>query len=117
MSTCEPLELPEYALPPKDVRFIEARIEPWPDGRRIRVHLTLTPFSQRPNLFALVHDTAGNEICSAHVIETMEARMVFTLHLRGESPDGKYILDVEVFYDETGMVDKRTVEFEIRPLE
>jgi len=117
MSSFEPMELPEEALPPQDVRLIEARIEPWPDRRKVRVHLTLTPFSTRPNLYAVVHDTEGNEVCSAHVIETMDSRMVFTLHLRGESQDGKYILDVEVFYEDIGAVDHRSVDFEIHPLE
>lgn len=107
-----PLNPPEDGLEPGDVRFLEARVEPWPDGRRIRVHLTITPFLQRPNISASVKDLEGREICSADIIETMDDRMVFTLHLQGEQSGGHYTLETSLFYDEIGQVDVRHVEFE-----
>jgi hypothetical protein len=113
MTFSTPFDLPEDALEPADVRFLDVRVEPWPDNRRVRAMITLTPFTQRPNLYAEVRNPQGEAICSAHVIETMDARMVFTLHLRGEPVDGAYSLDVRLSYEDTGEIDQRTVEFDI----
>ncbi len=50
---------PGVGLPPAEVRFTELRIEPWPDGRRLRVHVSLTPFQNKPDLEAMILDEAG----------------------------------------------------------
>ena len=125
MTFSTPLDLPEDnsddaneeprsdALEPAQVRFIDVRVEPWPDNRRVRAMVTLTPFVNRPNLYAEVRSPQGDPICSAHVIETMDARMVFTLHLRGEPVDGIYTLDIRLMYDDIGEIDQRLVEFDI----
>lgn len=121
MTFSTPLDLPDddgsddgnEALEPGDVRFMDVRVEPWPDNRRVRALITLTPFVKRPNLYAEVRDPQGSAVCSAHVIETMDARMVFTLHLRGEPVDGLYTLDIRCMYDDLGEIDQRTVAFDI----
>jgi hypothetical protein len=100
----------EEPLPPPDVRFLDVHVEPWPDGRRVRVHVQLTPFQTRPNLQAVVKDPAGDEVCSANIIETMDDRFVFTLHLRGE-PAESYNLEMTLFYDELGNIDRRDLSF------
>jgi hypothetical protein len=107
-----PIEFPqdEDALPPAEVRFIDVHVEPWPDGRRVRVHVQLTPFQQRPNVQVLITDPAGEEVCSANIIETMDNRFVFTLHLRGE-PAESYNLEMQLLYDELGIVDQRRLTF------
>jgi hypothetical protein len=111
----DPQDPAEDALQPTEVRFIEARVEPWPDGRRVRVHLLITPFTQRPNLRAIIKNLLGEEICSAHIIETIDNRIVFTLHLRGEITERNYLLDISLYYEDIGEVDSRHVEFEIQP--
>ena len=84
----EPLHFDDQEpLPAADVRFVDLHVEPWPDGRRVRVHVTLTPFQERPNLLITVFAPSGEEVCSANIIESMEDRFVFTLHLRGEPVD------------------------------
>lgn len=115
MPKFNPLDPPEDACQPADVRFQEVKVEPWPDGKRVRVHIVLTPFLNRPDLSASVLDDQGNEICSAEIIQTMDDRMVFTLHLRGESLSGRYTLQINVSYEEIGQVDQRSLEFEIQP--
>jgi hypothetical protein len=115
MPKFNPHNLPEEARQPADVRFLEVKVEPWPDGRRIRVHVTLTPFVTRPDLNASVCDEQGSEVCSANIIQTMDDRMVFTLHLRGDSPSNRFTLQINVFYEDIGQVDERTLEFEIQP--
>ena len=35
-------------LPPEVTRILDLRVESYPDGKRVRVRLELTPFQQRP---------------------------------------------------------------------
>ena len=104
---------PEGALPPKEVRFTGLNAEPWPDGKRILVLLTTTPFQQPPNLQAAIYDTAGNEMAKVHVIEFAEDRLAFTLHLHStEKIDGFYTIIASLYYPDLGQVDEIKVEFE-----
>ncbi len=103
---------PEGALPPKDVRFTELRCEMWPDGQRVRVHVDITPFQKRPTLEARILNTEGAEVASVLIIETMDAKMVFTMHLRGETTPARYLLIASLSYEETGQVDERQIEFD-----
>lgn len=97
-----------------DVRFTELRVEPWPDGQRVRVHVDITPFQRNPNLSAAVTDGAGKEVAHAFIVETAEHRIVFTLHLRGASYP-PYTLTAEISYPEIGPVDTRLTTFDIPP--
>jgi hypothetical protein len=115
MAKYNPLDPPEDACQPADVRFQEVKVEPWPGGKKIRVHVTLTPFVKRPDLSASVRDEQDNEVCSADIIQTMDDRMVFTLHLRGELPSRHFTLRINVSYEDIGQVDQRSLQFEIQP--
>jgi hypothetical protein len=99
----DPTDIP---LPPGEVRIRQFRAEPWPDGRRVRVTLELTPFLQRPNGEIRITDLQGAEAASISIIETMEPKMEFTMHLRGAELQGPYTATAHIFYleepDETG---------------
>ncbi len=110
-----PRPLPEDAKHPQDVRITELRVEPWPDGRRIRVHLTITPFKENPSLDVILADDLGEEIARADIIETAENRIVFTLHIRTRSLNNSYQLTANITYPETGIVDTRSIAFQIDP--
>ncbi len=104
---------PEDGLPPREVRIQSLRVEPWPeDPRRVRVHLDITPFLQRPNIEVSITSESGAEAASIAIIESIESRMVFTMHIRGEPINGKYTLSASLFYEETGTVDQQRVVFE-----
>jgi hypothetical protein len=104
---------PEGALPPKEVRFTGLSTEPWPDGKRILVLVTTTPFQEPPNLQATIYDAAGNEVSTVHVIEFAEDRLAFTVHLQStEEIDGVYTLTASVYYPDLGPVDEINAEFE-----
>jgi hypothetical protein len=107
---------PEDAVPPQDVRFTELRVEPWEDGRRVRVHINVTPFQQRPNLEARIVDAAGNEIASTSIVELLENKIVFTMHLRGKV-NNPFTLFADLSYAENGEVDRGQVSFETHPQE
>ena len=104
---------PEDGLPPQEVRITELKATPWPeDGRRVRVSLEMTPFLERPNLEITIQNSEGREVSSINIIESIDARMTFTMHLRGDEIKGSYTLTARVHYPEMGMVDEKDFAFE-----
>jgi len=101
------------ARPPEDVRFTELRVEPWPDGKKVRVHVSLTPFQQNPNLDALITDSANREAAHASIIEIADPRFVFTLHIRAQSVNGVYTLTANLSYQDLGTIEERILSFEL----
>jgi hypothetical protein len=102
---------PEDAFPPAEVRFTEVHTEPWPDGRRVRVHVTITPFQQRPNLEVRILNAEEEEAAHISIIETMENKMVFTMHIRGPIGPEAFRLEARLSYEDLGVVDERSLEF------
>lgn len=89
-------------LRPRDeVRIERVDAEPFPDGKRIRVEVDVTPFRERPNLEITLYDEEGRSVGGASVIATMTFKMEFNLHLRGVTgPAGRYSVDVALYYDD-----------------
>lgn len=108
-----PLEPPEDGLPPGEVRVTELRIEPWPDGRRLKVFVTVTPFLERPNVTALIQDDSGQEVASTTIVETIDFHMVFTMHLRTPETSGAFLLTVGLAYPDLGEVHQRAIQFHL----
>ena len=106
---------PEEARPPLEVRFTELRVEPWPDGRRLRVHLDMTLFQENPSLEVILTDDHAEEVARADIIETAENRIVFTLHIRNHRLSDTYRLTANITYPEAGIVDTRTITFHFDP--
>jgi hypothetical protein len=91
----DPSDIP---LPPEEVRIRQFRAEPWPDGRRVRVLLELTPFQKRPNSEVCITDSQGEEIANISIIETIDPKMEFTMHLPALVPAGQYTVSATLFY-------------------
>jgi hypothetical protein len=106
-------EPPENALAPEQVRFLDVKVEPWPDGKRVRVHISLTPFKQRPNLEVTIENESGEEIASTTIIESMMPRLVFTMHLRTDNLAGAFILQSRLVYPDLGTVDQASITFKV----
>jgi hypothetical protein len=85
-------------LPPEEVRIREFTAEPWPDGRRIKIYLEVTPFQKRPSGEVLITDMAGKPVATANIIETIDPKMEINLHLRTEETMGEYQASVVLFY-------------------
>lgn len=103
---------PEDGLPPQEVRAIALLAEPWPDSsRRVRITLEITPFIERPNLEVTLLDENNFEVSSINIIESIDARMTFTMHIRREESNGPYTLSVKIVYPELGMVDQKDLCF------
>lgn len=102
-------------LPPDDMRILELKAEPVQDNGpvRLRVYIEMTAFQQRPYLEVTLHNAQGQEIASVSIIEPMQRKDVFTMHVRGPQQAGKFSLSARLFYPEKPDSDTRTVEFEI----
>lgn len=114
MSHWNPYQPSEDGLPPEKVRFIELRTEPWPNqARRVRVHLEITPFLERPNIHITISRPDRREVSSIHMIEMIESRMVFTMHLKDDQGTGPYSLNARLYYSEIDTVDEMAVSFDL----
>lgn len=108
-----PLDPPPDGAAPRDVRFTELRVEPWSEGGKVRVHARITPFLKPPDLEAALIDSAGDEISSVTIIENIDFSLVFTMHIRRPSADGKYTLIGQIMYQDLGVVDESRTSFEL----
>jgi hypothetical protein len=93
----DPTEVP---LPPDEIRIRSLRAEPWPDGMRVRVYFEVDPFQKRPNAEIRILDEENLEVASLNVIETIDRKMEFTMHLRRSDPRGRFHVDALLFYSE-----------------
>jgi hypothetical protein len=104
---------PEDGLPPKEVRILDLRAEPWPDEtRRVRIHLETTPFLERPYMEINITDARDEVVSNIHIIESIDDKMTFTMHIRGTDLGGTFTLTAAISYPEIGAVDQKSITFE-----
>ncbi|MBN2302875.1 MAG: hypothetical protein JXQ72_00265 [Anaerolineae bacterium] len=88
-------------LPPDQVAITRVAATPYPDRRRIKVEIEVTPFKERPNLEIAILDGDGTPVASASVIAIMQFQIAFNLHLRGlHDPAGNYTARVLLYYED-----------------
>ena len=83
----DPTDIP---LPPDEVRIRELRVDPLPDNRRIRISLQITPFQTRPNIEIVITNENEEDSGSLTIIESIDPKMEFTVHLKDDEPNGQY---------------------------
>jgi len=88
----------DVPLPPEEVQIREFKADPWPDGRRVKIYLEVTPFQKRPSGEIVITDQVGQSVASANIIETIDPKMEINLHLRGSEPEGTFTAAVVIFY-------------------
>ena len=89
----------DIPLPPNEVYIRQFNAQPYPDGRRVRVYLEISPFQKRPSAEISIFDAEGQEISNVNIIETIDPRMEMTMHLRGSQQNGVCTIRADVFYD------------------
>jgi hypothetical protein len=94
-------DLSEVPLPPKEVRIREFVAEPYPDGKRLRLSLDLTPFQKSPSCEIFVTDLLGNLVATANIIGIIDPKMQLTMHLRIRDPQGTFTARALIFYTES----------------
>jgi hypothetical protein len=93
----DPNDIP---LPSDEVRIRELRVDPLPDNRRVRISLQITPFQLRPNIEIVVTNENEDESGSLTIIETIDPKMEFTVHLKDDEPNGQYTVSSQIYYYE-----------------
>jgi len=93
----DPTDIP---LPPDEVRIRELHAEPLLDMRRVKINLVTTPFQKPPNGEIKITNDEGSEVASLTIIESIDPKMEFTVHLREEEPAGQYTISTKIYYYE-----------------
>lgn len=106
----DPTEVP---LPPAEVRIRAFTAESWPDGKRVRVYFEVDPFQKRPNAEIVIFDANQEEKARLNVIETMDRKMEFTMHLRGTDTRGSYAVAAVLYYNPQASEDEPEKDQEI----
>ena len=88
----------DIPLPPEEVEIRQLEARPYHDGQRVAVRFEITPFQKRPNVEVKIKNAAGQQVANLSVVEVMENRMEFTIHLREPNPHGQYTVSMRVFY-------------------
>ncbi len=107
------LEPDETPLPPEAVRFRSVTAEPYPDGRRVRFKVELTPFLERPSLEIAVRNSNGDEVSSISIVENMDRAFTLTAHLRGRVVAGRHTVRLALVYPDRDPVDIAEASFEV----
>ena len=105
----DPAEVP---LPPDEVSFRSLEVEPYPDGTRLKVSLSVTPFQERPSIEIEVR-AEGATLASSSIVEATDTDMSLTLHLRAPAPQSQLLLTGSILYREYGEVDRREITFSL----
>lgn len=116
MMAMEPplVEATEPLRAPEETRFLEVRAEPYPDGSRLRLHVRLTPFEQRPDIDIAVFNEEGEEIGSTTVVQAFLPILSLTMHLRPSPGVRECLARLLLRYPELETVDERQVRFLMR---
>jgi hypothetical protein len=87
-------------LPPDEMRFLEFRAEPVLDDGplRARVYVEVTPFQKRPFIEVVLTGEQDQEIATASVIEPLQRKNVFTMHIRDPQQSGRFFLRARMYY-------------------
>lgn len=87
-------------LSPEEMRFLEFRADPVLDNDplRARVYVEVTPFQKRPFIEVVLTGEQGQEIATANVIEPLQRKNVFTMHIRDAQQTGTFFLRARLYY-------------------
>ena len=106
-------ELNKSKVPPEETRILLLTAEPYPDAKRVRINLEMTPYQIRPHLDMVLLDPVGDAVATVSIIEPMAWKQEFTIHLRAARQDGKYKLIMRLFYPPTDEEDPKLFRLDI----
>ena len=89
----------EVPLPPREVRITETKITPLPDGRRVVLNITLTPFLEYPNLEVALYRPDGQIERSTSIIGTMDRHLQLTLHVLRPEFNSDYRAQIDLIHE------------------
>ena len=97
---------------PEETHITSLSAEPYPDGYRLHVNIEMTPFQKRPHIDITLNNGDGNEVASVNVVEPMNWKIEFTMHIRGEAKN-PYTLGAKLFYPDGPSKEPQTFTFNI----
>lgn len=103
--------------PRSEIRIEEFRLLPYPDGRRIRVEIELTPFgpADRPSLEITAHKPDGTQVAATTIIESVQRSFGLTMHLRTSETSGEFTFQAKLYYGENAPQDSVSQTMEVTP--
>lgn len=99
---------------PEETKIASLSAQPYPDGRRVRVRLEITPFQKKPHIEVALVNADGNEIASTNFVEPMNWKLEFTLHARGKLQN-PHTLHARLYYPDGPAAEPVSFTFEIPP--
>jgi hypothetical protein len=115
MDEIEFVEPDEIPLPPEEVKIESLNARVYPDGRRVRLDVKVTPFLERPNLNFTITNAEGREVATLAIIESMDYKLEMTAHLRGPQPEGQHTVHGELFYGDDSPRRVAETKFTVAP--
>ncbi|MEJ2485975.1 MAG: hypothetical protein P8Y68_09595 [Anaerolineales bacterium] len=88
----------EVPVPPEKMEIRELKAIPYSDGKRVAIEFEISPFQQKPNIEIGIFNQASQQVASFSVVEAIENKMTFTIHLREPNPRGEYQVKMQIFY-------------------
>ena len=99
---------------PEETRISSLSAQPYPDGKRLRVNIEVTPFQKRPYIEVILNDSNGVEVASTSIVEPLSWKLEFTLHIRGEI-NNPYALQARLYYPEGPSKEPLVFSFDVNP--
>lgn len=99
---------------PEETKINSLSAQAYPDGRRLRVNIEVTPFQKRPYIEVLLNDSDGIEVASTNIVEPMSWKLEFTMHIRGDLSN-PYTLNARLYYPDGPSTEPFIYSFDVEP--
>ncbi len=99
---------------PEETQINSLSAQSYPDGRRLRVNLEVTPFQKRPYIEIILTNANGDEVSSTSIVEPLSWKLEFTMHIRGEL-NNPYTLHARLYYPEGPSKEPIKYSFDVEP--
>ena len=99
---------------PEETHITSLSAEPYPDGYRLHVFIEMTAFQTRPHIDVKLTDCDGDEVSSTSIVEPLNFKVTFTMHIRGELKN-PYTLEARLFYPDGPSKEPVTFLFDVLP--
>ena len=99
---------------PEATHITAVSAEPYPDGYRVHVKIEMTPFQKRPHIDVLLKDADHEEGASTTIVEPLNWKIEFTMHIRGEL-NNPYTIEARLYYPDGPSQEPQTFDFDVKP--
>ncbi|MFN8425788.1 MAG: hypothetical protein U0X87_05965 [Anaerolineales bacterium] len=100
---------------PEETRITSLTATPYPDGRRVRVNVEVTPFQKRPHIEVVLKDANGDEVASANIVEPLGWKLEFTMHIREKELKNPYTVEAKLYYPDGPSQEPQVISFDVKP--